>query len=107
MAKFRSGTAPIRLETGRYEGLSIKERLCQVCDMHVVEDEKHVLLECPLYTPTRDILFQKMNEHKGNFNLMSISDKMICMFTSNECIKVLAKSCYDILNQRRAVFFNV
>ena len=44
LAKFRSGTAPIRLETGRYEGLSIEERLCQVCDMHVVEDEKHVLL---------------------------------------------------------------
>ena len=50
-----------------------------VCDMHVVEDEKHVLLECPLYTPTRDILFQKMNEHNVSFNLMSISDKMICM----------------------------
>ena len=30
--------------------------------MHVVEDEKHLLLECPLYTPTRDILFKKMNE---------------------------------------------
>ena len=107
LAKCRSGTAPIRLETGRYEGLSIEERLCQVCDMHVVEDEKHVLLECPLYTPTRDILFQKMNEHYVNSNLTSIPDKMICMFTSNECVKVLAKFCYDILNQRRAVFFNV
>ena len=95
------------LETGRYEGLSIEERLCQVCDMHVVEDEKHVLLDCPLYTPTRDILFQKMNEHNVNFNLMSISDKIICMFTSNECVNVLAKSCYDILNRSLAVLFNV
>ena len=53
----KSALAKFRLETGRYKGLSIEERLCQVCDMHVVEDEKHVLLECPLYTPTRDILF--------------------------------------------------
>ena len=44
-----------------------------------------------------------MNKHKVNFNLMSMSDKIICMVTSNECVKVLAKSCYDILNQRRAV----
>ena len=48
-----------------------------------------------------------MNEHNLNFNLMSISDKMICMFTSNECVKVLSESYYDLLNQRRAVFFNV
>ena len=27
------------------------------------------------YTLTRDILLQKMNEHKVNFNLMSFSDK--------------------------------
>ena len=57
------------------------------------------------YTLTRDILLQKMNEHKVNFNLMSISDNVICMFTSNECVNVLAKSCYDILNQSLAVFF--
>ena len=47
LVKFRYGTAPIRLETGRYEKLSIEERLCE---MHVVEDEKHVSFECPLYT---------------------------------------------------------
>ena len=67
MAKLRSGTAPIRLETGRYEGLSIEERLCKVCDLHVLDNEKHVLLECPLYTPTRYILFKKKNEHNVNF----------------------------------------
>ena len=51
--------------------------------------------------------FKKINEHNVNFNLMNISDEMICMFTSNECVKVLSKSCYDKLNQRRALFFNV
>ena len=91
----------------RYEGLNIEERLSQVCDMHVVQGEKHVLFECTLYTPTRYSLFQKMIKHNVNFNLLSMSDKMICMFTSNECVKFLAKFCYDILNQRRVVFFNV
>ena len=31
MAKFRMGVAPIRLETGRYEGLSVEDRLCPLC----------------------------------------------------------------------------
>ena len=37
--------------------------------MHVVQDEKHELFECPLYTPTREILLKKnkMNEQNVNF----------------------------------------
>ena len=75
--------------------------------MRVVEGEKHVIFKCPFYTPTRDILFKKMNEHNVNFILMSMSDKMICMFISEEFVNALAKSCYDIMNQRRGVFFNM
>ena len=30
-AKFRCGVAPIRIETGRYEGLSVEERICPFC----------------------------------------------------------------------------
>ena len=41
-AKFRSGTAPIKLETGRYEGLAVEEQICPVCH-NGVEDEMHVL----------------------------------------------------------------
>ena len=43
LAKFRCGVAPIRLETGRYEGLPVNERICPIC-MLEVEDEEHVLM---------------------------------------------------------------
>ena len=46
--KCRCGTAPIRLETGRYEGLPVHDRVCPYC-LDVIEDEYHVLCECPLY----------------------------------------------------------
>ena len=38
MAKIRSGTAPIRLETGRYERplLPPEERICQLCDFRTL-----------------------------------------------------------------------
>jgi hypothetical protein len=56
LAKFRSGTAPIRLETGRYELLPVSERTCFNC-CGLVEDELHVLIHCPMYEDLRYHLF--------------------------------------------------
>ena len=39
LAKFSSGTAPIRIETGRYENLPVCERLCVYCGKNEIEDE--------------------------------------------------------------------
>ena len=52
LVKFRCGVAPLRLETGRYEGLSVSDRICPFCRVHV-EDETHVLLNCDKYYPIR------------------------------------------------------
>ena len=38
----------IRIETGRYERLPVSERICFHCKT-CVEDELHVLVNCPLY----------------------------------------------------------
>ena len=56
MSKFRIGTCPLRIETGRYEsigrskGIKAEERICLCCNGTEVEDEFHFLLECDLYT---------------------------------------------------------
>ena len=57
-AKFRMGVAPLRIETGRYEGLSETERICPFCREHT-EDEFHVLFHCSLYNDIRTELFPK------------------------------------------------
>ena len=41
LAKFRCGVAPIKIETGKYENLSINERKCFTCDAV----ECHVICE--------------------------------------------------------------
>ena len=51
-AKFRLGVAPLRIETGRYEGLIETERICPFCKNHT-EDELHVLFDCFLYNDIR------------------------------------------------------
>ena len=52
LAKFRCGVAPIRLKTGRYEKSPGNERFCSFC-LDCIEDECHVILECPVYSDMR------------------------------------------------------
>jgi hypothetical protein len=47
--------AQLKIETGRYERKELNERLCINCDN--LEDEKHVLLKCPLYGDLRQSMF--------------------------------------------------
>ena len=53
MARMRSGTSVLRIETGRHEGLERRERICWFgCDE--VEDEQHFLKECWMYEDLRE-----------------------------------------------------
>ncbi len=40
----RCGTAPLRIETDRYERLPVEQRVCEVGDSDNVEDEMHLLI---------------------------------------------------------------
>ena len=59
MAQLRCGTAPIHLETGRYENIVVDDRLCPLRKSGI-EDELHVILECPEYDVVRRELFDKL-----------------------------------------------
>jgi hypothetical protein len=97
-AKFRCGVAPLRLETGRYEGLPIADRVCPFCDN--VESEEHVLLECNMYNDLRAELFQKAFTLSSTFNLLSNQEKLIFLFSNLNMIRMCAKTCFNILQTR-------
>ena len=40
LAKLRMGTLPLALETGRYVGRPVEERVCRTCDLGAVERER-------------------------------------------------------------------
>ncbi len=42
MAQFRLAILPLRIETGRYRGEDIYERVCTMRDTREVEDEMHI-----------------------------------------------------------------
>ena len=43
-AQFRCGILPLRVETGRYSGLGVHERTCNICKSNETEDEIHLCL---------------------------------------------------------------
>ena len=53
LAQFRCGILPIRVETGRYIGEALDERLCRFCDEQCIESETHFLINCSQYAEIR------------------------------------------------------
>jgi hypothetical protein len=74
-AKFRCGVAPFKIETGRYEGVSVENRTCfnNICNVNnCIENENHALLECPVYADLCCYLFEHACLYNNNF--MQLSD---------------------------------
>jgi len=44
MSRFRCGTFPLKIETGRWRGLQFHERVCTQCETGAVESELHFLM---------------------------------------------------------------
>ena len=105
LAKFRCGVAPLRIETGRYENLPLHDRKCPFC-LDEVETEIHVLLSCPMYACYRGQLFEKASSVCDNFATLCDNDKVIFMFTHPELIRILAKTCFNILKSRNNLLYS-
>lgn len=101
LAKFRCGSAPIRLETGRYEKLEESKRLCIFCDR--VENEMHVLCECELYDDLRFNLYQHLSTVILDFNELGCDDKLNFILSKHNAAtaKQCAKYCNEVLKRRQ------
>ncbi|KAK3092266.1 hypothetical protein FSP39_000496 [Pinctada imbricata] len=60
MAMLRCGILPLRIETGRYSGEPVEERICNFCDKNDVEDERHFIFHCSLYETIRNNFLVKI-----------------------------------------------
>ena len=55
LAMLRGGTAALRIETGRLNGLKREERICRQCTMGEIQDEEHFLLRCEDLNQEREV----------------------------------------------------
>lgn len=103
-AKFRFGVAPLKIETGRYENMAVNDRKCFIC-LDDVEDEKHVILTCPLYADLRRILYNECASFNVDFNNMSDDEKFLFLFSNNDVSVLVAKTCFSILSRRNSFLY--
>ena len=77
MVMMRGGTNDLRIETGRYEKLEEKERICCFCESGEVEDEEHFLCHCEAWRNVRERIVCEVRR-KGRF-VVGVSDLEIMM----------------------------
>ena len=104
LAQFRCAVLPLKIETGRFSGLAIGDRLCQVCDQHTVESETHFLLHCNVYDDLRRVMFDKSERRDNSFITMNDSEKLKFILTheERECARYLVKA----MSRRKSLLYN-
>ncbi len=48
MAQLRLDILPLKVETRRFERISLQDRSCQFCSENAIDDEEHFLFRCDL-----------------------------------------------------------
>jgi hypothetical protein len=73
--KLRISAHNLAIETGRYTRpvTDMCDRICLLCDLNVIENESHLLFECPLYSSERQELNLKLSEF-STFDLSNATE---------------------------------
>ena len=108
LTKLRVSNHILMIEQGRYQNpkLSREHRFCPICvrnGTEYVEDESHLICDCPAYNDLRENLFELLND-KMQINLSSLSQE-IQTFTilnpdSSKCYQDIALFIYSCIRIR-------
>jgi hypothetical protein len=102
IAQLRSGVLPLEIETGRWRGTQLENRICQLCQVGCVEDEAHFLFSCNFYSNERLLFFQRIHTNFDNFSTAKKFE--ILMNESN--ILIFAKYLCEVYEKRKNRLFN-
>ena len=104
LPQFRAGVAPIALETGRYNGVPVEQRLCFHCreqNAPCVETEEHVILTCPLYDDLRENFLDKIVGFCPDFIDSPSAEKLKIILSKDNIAFLSAKFLQNVLCRRR------
>ena len=97
MAKLRTSTHNLLIETGRYcrPVIPSSERKCKMCASRAIEDEIHFVVQCTAYTEMRKRLLKNVADTKGTdlqkfVEIMTTSDEDVLLMLG----KFLLECCH-------------
>ena len=100
---FRISSHKLEIEIGRYKKLPVKDGLCKLYNSGAVEDEKHFIFNCKLYSSLRQTFFADAKKKScKNFSSLSPDDQLIRLMTneSDNIILSFSKYIFDCFNLR-------
>ncbi len=77
IAQLRLGILPIHIETGRFRGTQLDDRICQLYDTQEDEDEIHFVCKCKLYNDLRKTMYTTVEHKHTDFYMYHNKDKFI------------------------------
>ncbi len=101
-SQFRFGILPLRVETGRYVGEPVDQRLCRFCNRNEVET--HLIFHCDLYHDIRSSMLGGVLHNDSMLNLTN-TEKLSVLLTSQTrmSIKYITKAYFH----RRSVLYSL
>lgn len=81
LAQLRIGILPLHIETGRFRSVPLDNRLCQLCNMQEIEDEKHFIVNCAAYIDIRNVMYNKVITKNRQFLEKTDTEKCIYLLT--------------------------
>ena len=82
VAQLRLGILPLNIEVGRFRGVKLEERICEICKNNSIEDEFHFVCVCPAYICFRETLYNSIDYE--NFINMDDFDKFLYLMRNEQ-----------------------
>ena len=103
VARLRTSTHPLRIETGRYNlpmPIPAEERYCWFCQNSLVEDECHFLFECNLYNTLQEksVLINHCSLLNPAFSHLNKVDKWRFISVTDSHLTYIFNMCHVLLN---------
>ena len=99
LSRLRLSNHNLMIEKGRHLRPRIEriERKCFLCKDEV-EDEKHFITKCPLYTHERTLLFQACRQNSIHFDSLITEEQRFNFILTNESKEVTTKLAKFVYN---------
>ena len=102
LAKLRGGSAPLEIERGRYIGIPVDQRVCNLCS-DGVEDEIHFSVKCIALDREHLSLFIHMRRLCPTFDERDDQCKFISVITEANSSCYIAKCLFNMFVKRNTL----
>ena len=97
----RADSLPLRIETGRHSHppTPLYDRKCDLCQLNILEDSPHFLIECPFYVKLRSKLINEIRNEQIAFSIENFN--VIMRNPQPKIQRLLAKTIFKMMKHRK------